>query len=352
MITPQNILVIRFSSLGDIVLATPLLRALRARFPSAHIDFIVRKEYAELVKYNPNLTKCYEFDTTAGFSGLQKLKKRLRTERYDLVIDIHNSIRSRYLRIWLDAQEVVLINKRMFARIMFVKFKKNLYGDTVSVADRYIEPVTKFGVQNDGAGLELPIPDEISARAGEAIALSEINRSGSVIGLCPSAKHATKCWPSERFAELGSGLIQTGETTILLFGGPSDVKTCSTIAQTIRTTSKASSIIDLSGKLSLLETAAAMKFCDVIVTNDSGLMHIAAAMKRKVVALFGSTVREFGFFPVGTENIVIERAGLYCRPCSHIGCSECPEGHFRCMKEIRVDEVEQCVRRFLGTGNN
>jgi heptosyltransferase-2 len=100
---------------------------------------------------------------------------------------------------------------------------------------------------------------------------------------------------------------------------------------------------DLSGQFSLLETASAMEFCDVILTNDSGLMHIAAAMKKKVIAIYGSTVCEFGFFPVGTESVIVERNGLYCRPCSHIGRDSCPEKHFRCMKEIQVEEVIKSI---------
>jgi heptosyltransferase-2 len=105
--------------------------------------------------------------------------------------------------------------------------------------------------------------------------------------------------------------------------------------------------VDLTAELGLLETGAAMEFCDAIVTNDTGLMHIAAAKQRKLIALFGPTVREFGFFPPGEQSLVLEREGLYCRPCSHIGSATCPEGHFRCMQEISVDDVYATVNRLL-----
>ena len=347
MIAPEKILIIRLSSIGDIVLAAPLMRVLRVRFPSSQIDFVVRNEYAELVRYNKNLNNIFEFDAKTGFSGLRRLKKQLRAERYDLVVDIHNSLRSRYVRMLMGVKNIVVINKRIFARTMLVKFKKNYYREIVSIADRYLESVSKFGAQNDNGGLELYIPGEMNARVAKKMAAMGIVRVDKIIGFCPSAKHATKCWPQDRFAELGIRLSNEYGTKILLFGGPADKERCHVIADAINKRTGDGSAVDLSGELSLLETAAAMEFCNIIVTNDSGLMHIASAMKKKVIAIFGSTVREFGFFPAGTEIVIIERTGLYCRPCSHVGRSTCPEGHFRCMNEIQVEEVADAIRRLM-----
>ena len=346
MINPEKILIIRLSSIGDIVLATPLARVLRVRFPSSHIDFLVRKEYAELVRYNKNLNRIVEFDAKTGFSGLRTLKIQLRAEHYDIVLDIHNSLRSRYLRMLIGVKNIVVVNKHIFARTMLVKFKKNFYRGLVSVVDRYIETVNTFGVRNDNAGLEMHVPDEMRARVKKRMAVLGVDRNKKIIGFCPSAKHATKCWPQERFAELGIRLSNEYSAKILLFGGLADKDRCRAIAVAINEQSGNGNVVDLSGELSLLDTAAAMEYCNILVTNDSGLMHVASAMKKKVVAIFGSTVREFGFFPVGTECIV-ERTGLYCRPCSHIGRSTCPEGHFRCMNEIQVDEVAKAVKDIL-----
>jgi lipopolysaccharide heptosyltransferase II len=343
MIVPQKILIIRFSSIGDIVLATPLLRVLRSRVPSSQIDFILRKEYAELIRNNKNLSHIYEYDAKTGVSGLHTLKNQLRAERYDLVIDIHNSIRSRYLRWMLGAHDVVVIDKRIFARTMLIRLKKNFYQRVVSVADRYIEPVQKYGIENDGMDLELHISNEIRVQAADKMKKMGIHQSGTMIGFCPSAKHATKCWPQERFSELGVRLANDYNAKILLFGGPADKKKCVAIAEAINDRTGKCSATDLSGELSLLESAIAMEACTLIVTNDSGLMHIASAMKKKVIAIFGPTVREFGFFPVGKEQIVLERMDLYCRPCSHIGGKSCPEDHFRCMKEIQVEDVIKSI---------
>jgi heptosyltransferase-2 len=305
---------------------------------------MVRKEYTELIRYNPNLNLTFEFDAQGGFQELRRLKEIIRREKYDLIIDIHNSLRSRYIRSFSGAKEVVVINKRIFARTMLVRLKKNYYRDIVSVADRYIEPVGIYGIENDAQGLEIFIPDETMYKVSGKMSSLKLHMFEKVVGFCPSAKHATKRWPEERFIEAGIRLGRELKAKIILFGGKSDTVLCTTIANGINKKSEGACAIEYSDQFSLLETAAAMQFCDIIVTNDSGLMHIAAAIKKKVVAIFGSTVREFGFFPVGTENIVIERKGLYCRPCSHIGRSNCPEGHFRCMNEIQVDDLVDSIK--------
>ena len=222
MPTLTKTLVIRLSSIGDIILASPLIRVFRKQFPSAQIDFLVRTEYAELLRDNKNLNHIYEFDVKTGFSGLRTLKKQLRLEQYDLVIDIHNSLRSRYLRWMLGAGRVAVFRKQILARTMLVRFKKNFYRRLVSVADRYIESVRQYGIQNDGKGLELFITDSVRGKAAAKIKQLDIDETGTVIGFCPSAKHATKCWPQARFAELGIALVKNVHATILLFGGVED----------------------------------------------------------------------------------------------------------------------------------
>jgi heptosyltransferase-2 len=205
----------------------------------------------------------------------------------------------------------------------------------------------EYGIANDGKGLELYIPDEVRFGVTGAVAKLKLHEYEKVFGICPAAKHETKCWPQERFVELGITIAQRWKAKILLFGGPEDRGLCSKIADAINTATGKTYAENLSGKYSLLETATVMEYCDVLVSNDTGLMHIAAAMKRKLVALFGSTVKELGFFPVGTESVVLERNDLLCRPCSHIGRSSCPEKHFRCMKDISVGNVVQAFSKML-----
>ncbi|HAV24357.1 MAG: lipopolysaccharide heptosyltransferase II [Ignavibacteria bacterium GWA2_55_11] len=337
-------LVIRFSSIGDIVLASPLLRQLRLKFPHGQIDFATRREYAELVRHNHNLNYTYEFDATEGFAGLRRLKHRIAGEHYDLIVDIHNSLRSRFLRGVRNVRHVVTVDKRVLERTALVKFKKNFYTSIVPVADRYLETVARWGIVNDGKGLELHIPDEVLFGVNGRMVALKLHRFEKVYGFCPTARHATKRWPPERYAELGIRLIRETSGAVVLFGGLADRSVNGGIARSIAASTHAERVIDLTGELSLLENAAAMEYVEAIVTNDSGLMHIAAARRKPLVAIFGSTVREFGFSPTNPEATVLERSGLSCRPCSHIGRASCPEGHFRCMLETSVDEVFAAVQ--------
>ncbi len=344
MFTPSKTLVIRFSSIGDIVLSTPLLRVLRSRFPASQIDYLTKKEYAGLVRSNHNINVTHEYDPATGFAGLRDLKRRLKAESYDLVVDIHNSLRSRFVRSMLGVEKISVIDKRIKERTMLVKFKKNLYGDIVSVADRYVETVQDLGVRSDGKGPELHIPDEVLFSVTAKIAKLRLNRFEKVLGMCPFARHATKEWPLERYAEVAERFIRDAEGAVMIFGGGDDKERSGVFAGKIASTTNVERVINWTGQCSLLETAAAMQYCDVIATNDTGLMHLANAMNKKLVAIFGSTVREFGFFPYGNDAAVLERAGLYCRPCSHVGRSECPEAHFRCMKEIEGADVWRTIQ--------
>ena len=347
MNTPKKILVLRFSSVGDIVLSSPLLRVLRSKFPKCQIDYVTRTEYAELVRSNPNINYTYEFNTADGFNGLKTLKKRIREEQYDLLVDIHGSLRSRYIRTFMGSARVVTVDKREKERLALIKFKKDLYKDDIPVSKRYIEAVNPLGIEDDGKGLELHIPDEVLFAVSGKVAGLKLNQFERVVGLCPTARHLTKTWPKDRFIELGSRCARDRSAKVLLFGGNLDVEYCDDIAKSIAANCDDGCVSNLSGQFSLLETAAAMEYCDVIVTNDSGLMHVAEARQRNLVAVFGSTVRQFGFFPQNKNSAVIERKGLYCRPCSHIGRSSCPEKHFRCMNEIGVDEVFEHADRMF-----
>ncbi len=348
--SPSKTLIIRFSSIGDIVLTTPLLRVLRSRFPKSQIDFVTRKEYAELVRTNPNLNLTYEFDTSTGFAGLRKLKERLKQERYDLVVDLHNSLRSRYLRSMRGVGEIVVVDKRIPERTLLVKLKKNKYDRIVPVADRYVETLKGHGIHPDGRGPELHLPDEVLFGTASRIAKLRLNRFEHVIGLCPFARHATKEWPAERFAEIGLRFVQETDGAVMVFGGNQDVVRSGAVSGPIKAGARDERVFDFVGQLSLAETAAAMQYCDVVVTNDSGLMHIAAAMQKRTVAVFGSTVEEFGFFPPKQNSLILEQKGLKCRPCSHIGLKACPEGHFRCMLDTDVETVWRAVNEMLDRG--
>jgi lipopolysaccharide heptosyltransferase II len=344
--TPNRTLIIRLSSIGDIILASPLIRLLQKKNPQAEIDFLVKSEYRELVQHNPYLRYVIEFDTDGGFAALRALGRRIRQERYDAIIDIQGNLRSTFLRSGASST-ILKLKKRRLARFFLVNFKWNVYRSAPSVPIRYLETVRSLGIDDDGEGLEIFVPDEVKMRVRDQLTKAGIDGQGLVVGLCPGAKHATKRWLREYFERLAVTLVREDGAKLLLFGGEDDQELCSAIERRVaEETGGRTDILNYAGTKSLLETASAMDACDTIVANDSGLLHLSAARKRRVVAIFGPTVREFGFYPYGTESKVIERQGLYCRPCTHIGGQTCPEGHFRCMKEIAVEEVLGAVRSF------
>ena len=342
-------LIIRFSSIGDIILSSLLLRVFHKRFPDTRIDYLVKSEYADLVRFNPHVTGVIEFPARGGMRKLSEIRRAIRKSNYDLIIDIHDSIRSRYVSAGL--RNVVRIHKRKLARFLLVKTKWNLYdwfGGSPSVAERYLEPVKHLGVRNDGNGLEMSIPAEGSSRVSQTVQDSGIATGSFTIGVCPSAKHKNKMWPAERFAEAAASLGSGNNAAIFLFGSGTEEKIrCAEIKARIEQITRRIPVLDFSGGMSLTETAAFMDHCSVVITNDSGLMHLAAARKRKVVAIFGPTVQQLGFFPYGTRSIVVEDRSLTCRPCTHIGLEYCPKGHFKCMNNIDSLKVIEAAKQLL-----
>jgi len=339
--TPNKTLFIRISSIGDIVLTTPLVRSFKKKFPNSRLDFIVRKEFANLLRYNPHIDTLYELNTQTGLAGLRTLCDSLNEVGYDLVVDVHNSLRSRYIRRRIKARKTVRINKRIIPRFFLINFKWQLYRDSVHVVDRYIETVQSFGVVNDNEGLEIHIPSSISDHiASQFQKLKENQRP--VIAICPAAKHYTKRWLKEYYVELSEKLIDEYNACMVILGGPEDRAYC----EDTRLLIGEEHAMNVAGELSLLQSAAVFDQCDFVVTNDTGLMHIAAARKKNLIAIFGPTVRELGFFPYGTNSKVIEHPDLSCRPCTHIGSNECPKKHFRCMKEITPDQVFEAIQQF------
>ena len=341
-------LIIRFSSVGDIVLSSLLVRTLRQRFPGVHIAFLLKSEYADLVRHNPHINQVIEFPSGGSLGDLLRLRRAIRAEHYDLIIDIHDSIRSRLLST--AGRRAVRIDKRKIPRWLLVHLKRDMYaafGGAPGVAERYLEAMEPWGVKDDGGGLELHVPPEVQERVGAMLRERGIRPGSRVIGICPSARHGNKMWLKERFAETAAALAQRYDAGVLVFGSAGEAARCGEIAAMTEKASPSTRTLNLAGALSLLESAAAMDHCDVVITNDSGLMHIAAARKRKVVAVFGPTVRQFGFFPFGTASTVVEHPSLPCRPCTHIGLPDCPEGHFRCMRELATETVLHATTELL-----
>lgn len=339
----QHIVIVRFSSIGDIVLTTPVVRILRNRFPEARIDFVLKQEFAELMTTNPHLSTVYPYDSRSGFRGLQTLARRLRENRYDLLVDLHNNFRSRLLRIMTRPGHIVTFSKQFVKRTVLVKTGINLYRSILQVPDRYIASLHEFGLEPDGSGLDLFPTDAHQAKVTTLFQKQQLAAGDLTIGFAPISAHSLKQWPIARFIELGQELVRRYKAGILLIGGPDDLPRVQQIAEQLP-----NSPIMACGHLSLMETAAAIRRCALFVGNDTGMAHIAAAMQRKIIVVFGPTTEEFGFYPYHAQARVISKS-LPCRPCTHTGKNKCKLKTHACMQEITAADVLEAVEALLDT---
>lgn len=332
----EPVLVIRFSSLGDILLTAPALRRLRERFPDSPLHLLVASEYADAARLIPGPDRVLTFDRSEGFAGLWRLRGEL-ARRYSVLVDLQNSARSAFLRaavmpvIWTKAK------RYRMRRWLLIRFKKNFYGDVKAVPERYLAAMTRLGATDDGRGLELAVPEAAREWAGAYLPTLGLGADRFVV-LCPGARHATKRWPAERWQELGRGLRGDG-LSVLVVGGASEAALVTEIAGAIP------GAVALADR-SLVEVAAVFLRAAAVVSNDSGLMHLAAGVGTPLVAVFGPTVEEFGFYPFRARAEVLEHS-LYCRPCTAIGGERCPQGHFRCMLDTSSQMTLAAVRRLL-----
>ncbi len=318
--TIERILIIRLSSIGDIVLTTPLIRQARMAFPQARIDFLTRATFAELLLHNPYLSQVL---TLEGFQPAL----------YDLCIDLQNNFRSRWLRRAL-ARHVTSYRKENWKKLLLIWFKWNLLAQSPPVPLRYLSTCQKFGIQDDGKGCDIFLSEASQRFAAAAI------EAKTTLAVCYGAAHFTKRFPIDKLALVLNTLLNEQDIQILLLGGADNVALGKKLLTMLAYPER---VKDFSGKCSLLETAALLARADAVLTNDTGLMHIGAAFQKPIVAVFGSSVREFGFTPFRTSYQILEREGLKCRPCSHIGRKSCPARHFKCMQEIDPLAVLQAI---------
>jgi len=311
--------------LGDILLTTPLLRSLKKKYPDISIDFLIREEFRDAVGFNPNLDQIITLEKNYD---LAETIQSLKTNEYNLIIDLQNNFRTKNIVQKLKLQTLRFI-KPNIKKFILVHFKVNLLKEQKPIPQRYADVIPGFKLDSDG--LDLFYPEKIK---------SELDSKSNFIGLIPGAFHFTKRWLLDYYIELGNKLINEG-FKVVIFGGQSDREICAELHSAIAHS------VDLSNDNNLFQTAEDMKQCKVVVCNDSGLMHTAAAVKVPVISIFGSTVKEFGFTPYGIRNLVLENNSLSCRPCSHIGKDTCPKKHFNCMKEITPDHVYNELQKFI-----
>jgi lipopolysaccharide heptosyltransferase II len=322
-------LLVRFSSIGDVLLTTPLVRVLRARHPDARLVFVTKQAMTPLVADNPHLSDVVSLEPG---ESIRSLARRLAAFEPTRGLDLHGSLRSRALRLLLRCPWRGY-SKRKFARGMLVSTKIDLYGGPVPVAERYFEAARGLDVRPDGAPPEFFIGQAATDWARRWLDEQGLGRRPFAV-LAPGAAHFTKRWPLERWRAAAERLGERG-LSLVTVGGADDRSLGEALVPLA---------LNAAGVSSPQQTGALLAQARLVVSGDTGVMHMATGVGTPVVALFGPTVRQFGFLPYRGRAEVLERS-LDCRPCSVMGGSRCPMGHHRCLVDIQADDVVGAAQR-------
>lgn len=325
-------LILRFSSIGDIVLTTPAIRCLKLQVKDAEVHYGTRDIFSEMMAHNPYIDKNIFLGTDLSLF-VQELKK----ENYDGIIDLHHNLRTFVIKTKLGIKSVSF-NKLNFEKWMVVNLKINNL-PPIHIVDRYMETVKHLGVTNDGLGLDYFLSVEEETVLQQLPASHQKGYVGFVIG----ARHFTKQLPVEKIISICKKLNQP----VVLLGGKEDIEKGEAIASEInsRMNSKEQSpqIFNACGKFSINRSAALVKHATKIITHDTGLMHVAAAFKKEIISVWGNTIPEFGMGPYygnqQVRNLKFEIRNLPCRPCTKIGFDKCPKGHFKCMRQMDEQKI-------------
>jgi ADP-heptose:LPS heptosyltransferase len=317
--------VIRLSSIGDIVLTSPVVRCLKTRFPEAEIHYLTKSVYVPILQCNPSVFKVWEFR-----NNFKELIPLLKNEGFDFIVDLHKNLRSLYVRLHLRKPSSSF-HKLNLQKWLLVNMRIDLL-PKVHVVDRYFEALKPLEILNDGKGLEYFIPP------GEDVLMDTLPgdfRNG-YIAFVIGGKHATKILPEEKVVHICNRL----NSPVILMGGKEDAEKGDQISGKITKTA----VLNACGKYSINRSASLIRQATKVITNDTGLMHIAAAFRKPIVSVWGNTVPEFGMYPYlpegSKENLLIaEVKGLSCRPCSKLGYPRCPKKHFRCMNDLDFSAI-------------
>ncbi|MCE7923222.1 MAG: glycosyltransferase family 9 protein [Haliscomenobacteraceae bacterium CHB4] len=321
-----KILLLRFSSIGDIVLTTPVARCLKKQL-GAEVHFLTKRAFAPMLLANPHIDRVFSFE-----KEVTEVLSDLKSERYDWLVDLHHNLRSLHVKLALG-RPARSFDKLNVEKWLMVYFKTDRLPD-LHIVTRYMATVAHLGVHYDGDGLDYFIPPDEEVQVSD---FSDMLTEGNYIAFVLGATHATKRLPVEKAAEICRHLDQP----VVLLGGRTEQAAAQAIV--------GPNVVNLCGQLSLHQSASFVRQAGKVLTHDTGLMHIAAAFRKKIVSVWGNTIPKFGmypFYPTGMQrNTSIEVKGLPCRPCSKIGFDRCPKGHFKCMNDISPAEVVEALKK-------
>lgn len=320
-------LIIRFSSIGDIVLTSPVVRCLKIQFPEAEIHYLTKKRNADLLQANPYIDKIQFLE-----DSLSKTIGELKAENYDYIIDLHNNLRSLRVKLGLKVKSFSF-NKLNIRKLLLTLFKIDTMPKS-HIVDRNLATLSTFGVSDDGKGLEhfISIDDEFPIDE-----LPENFRNGYV-AIVLAGTYATKRMPVEKYRTL----ISNTKFSFVLLGGKSERLLADRVMEW-----NTGNVVNFTGKLRINQSASLVKNARLVISNDTGLMHIAAAYHKKILSVWGNTAPELGMSPYmsGEGSEMLEVKGLPCRPCSKLGYHQCPKKHFRCMNDLPEERITDWVKR-------
>ncbi|MCD6091891.1 MAG: glycosyltransferase family 9 protein [Bacteroidales bacterium] len=320
----RKILLIRFSSIGDLVLTSPVIRTLSKQMPDTELHFLTKRRFVGILENNPYLVKIYSFE-----ENLQEVIPELKQEKFDLIIDLHKNLRS-YIVRWKLGIKSISFNKLNIEKWLMVRLKINCLPQK-HIVDRYFDSLKILGIQNDLAGLDY-FEGEKNVKIKESLPKA-FQKEYVVFAL--AGTYFTKKIPYEKWQEMA----KLSPLPIVLLGGQGENELGDNL---LKETLKVP-VYSACGDYDLNQSAAVIRHTELVVTGDTGLMHIAAAYQKKIVSLWGNTIPEFGmspYIPQKKENItILENKNLKCRPCSKLGYNKCPKGHFDCMMQLDVSNV-------------
>ncbi|MGA1847542.1 glycosyltransferase family 9 protein [Deferribacter abyssi] len=313
----KKVLFVRFSSIGDIVLTTGIINIFYKQYPNYEIHFLTSKGYEDLISLRPEIKKILSIKRKSSFFEYLKFIQD-NINDYDYIFDLHSNLRTFFLKIF-SPSEISSYKKDSFKRRMFVKFRLFKNSLEKHVVEKYFEAVNKI------------LPLKINTIEDLRPTLIKKNKKENIIVIHPFASKTTKEWPY--FEEIASKLANKGEAITIIGNGNFNIKH--------------KNIYNLTNKTTIKEMIKIIAKAKLLITTDSGPMHIGIGCNTPTIAIFGSTTHEFGFYPIFTNSQVIENKNLNCRPCHIHGLSKCPKKHFKCMTDINIDEVYEKIKIFL-----
>lgn len=330
----KKILIIQTAYIGDVILATSLVDQVKKQFPNSQIDFLLRKGNESLLTNHENIKNIYIWDKKSKYKSMFTILKKIRSERYDLCLNIQRFFNAGLFTLLSKAKTKVIFDKNPLSFLISNKVKHSIphyiednFYHEVQRNLQLLQKISEFKIEKDATKYPLSLNTSNSQEKIQAI----IKDKSDYLVMAPSSVWFTKQFSKEKWIELKNEL---NSIHIFFIGAPTDKGYIDTIIQ------NDSHCSNLAGSLSLIDSAELMKHAKRVLVNDSAPLHLASSVQAKTTAIFCSTVPEFGYGPLSKESEIIQaKADLSCRPCGLHGKKECPKGHFDCSNSISVQEI-------------